>query len=65
MVDRGPESEVRKPLWSNADGVFRGDRRRIPALGNAQENLSWTIALPPGTYFWSVQAVDTAFAAFP
>jgi len=39
--------------------------RRVPALGNAQENLSWTIALPPGTYFWSVQAVDAAFAGSP
>jgi hypothetical protein len=36
--------------------------RRVPALGNAQENLSWTIkGLVTGTYYWSVQAVDTGF----
>ncbi|GAG43799.1 unnamed protein product, partial [marine sediment metagenome] len=32
--------------------------RRIPALGNAQQRLSWTLkGLPPGTYYWSVQAI--------
>jgi hypothetical protein len=37
--------------------------RRIPALGNAQQNLSWPLYdLPEGIYYWSVQAVDTAFA---
>jgi hypothetical protein len=37
--------------------------RRIPALGNTNHRTSWTIkGLAPGTYYWSVQAVDTAFA---
>lgn len=38
--------------------------RRLPATGNAQKQLSWTLrALPPGTYYWSVQAIDAGFAA--
>jgi hypothetical protein len=37
--------------------------RKIPAMGNVQENTSWTIHhLVPGRYYWSVQAVDNAFA---
>jgi hypothetical protein len=37
--------------------------RYIPGLGNAQMNLSTTLSLAPGvTYYWSVQAIDTAFA---
>ncbi len=36
--------------------------RRIPALGNAQKRLFWILkGLPSGTYYWSVQAIDTAF----
>jgi len=37
--------------------------RRLPAFGNAQQRLSWTVTLPSlGHYYWSVQAVDGAFA---
>ncbi|MDB6110778.1 MAG: hypothetical protein JWR69_2528 [Pedosphaera sp.] len=37
--------------------------RRLPALGNVNERLAWTITnLLGGTYHWSVQAVDHAFA---
>ncbi|MHC5057705.1 MAG: hypothetical protein ACYTKD_23790 [Planctomycetota bacterium] len=40
--------------------------RRIPAMGNANGNLSWTAkGLAADTYHWSVQAVDTAFAGGP
>ena len=35
--------------------------RKVPRLGNAQERTSWTIALPPGPYDWSVQAIDASF----
>jgi len=36
--------------------------RRIPAPGNASQELSWRlIGLPPATYFWSVQAIDPGF----
>lgn len=37
--------------------------RLLPALGNAQKNLTWVIRnLPPRAYYWSVQAIDTALA---
>jgi len=37
--------------------------RRVPALGNSNHNNSWVIkGLSGGTYYWSVQAVDNAFA---
>ncbi|MCL5105036.1 MAG: FG-GAP-like repeat-containing protein [Armatimonadetes bacterium] len=36
--------------------------RQLPALGNAQKRLSWTVRLPAGTYYWSVQAVDAGYA---
>jgi hypothetical protein len=34
--------------------------RRVPGfLGNVNQNTSWEMTLPaPGTYYWSVQAVD-------
>ena len=35
--------------------------RRVPRLGNAQQRTSWTLAVPPGPYSWSVQAIDGAF----
>ena len=38
-------------------------RTRQPAIGNAGERLSAAVKLPAsGTYYWSVQAVDTGFA---
>jgi len=38
--------------------------RKIPALGNTDEDTSWTIFnLPEGTYYWSVQAIDNSFAS--
>jgi hypothetical protein len=36
--------------------------RRLPWAGPMQSRLSWTLSLPRGTYYWSVQAVDTSFA---
>ena len=30
-------------------------------LGNTQARLSWALRLPPSNYYWSVQAIDTAF----
>ena len=35
--------------------------RRLPALGNTQEGTTATLRLAPGTYTWSVQAIDTAW----
>ena len=43
-----------------------GGFRRVPAMGNVNQNRSWKLTLPQGhTYYWSVQAVDTAFAGGP
>jgi hypothetical protein len=40
--------------------------RRVAALGNANQNLSWTLAIdPPITLYWSVQAIDATFAGSP
>src|SRR5437667_12815249 len=40
--------------------------RRLPALGNTQYRLAWTLTnLIGGTYYWSVQAVDHSFAGSP
>lgn len=37
--------------------------RRLPQMGNTHLNSSWYIKdLAPGTYYWSVQAIDNAFA---
>jgi hypothetical protein len=38
-------------------------QRRVSQRGNAGPMTSWRLRLPPGTYFWSVQAIDSAFAA--
>lgn len=44
---------------ANLSGV-----RKIPTLGNAQKNLSWTLKCASSrTYYWSVQTIDTAYAA--
>ncbi|HUU92785.1 MAG TPA: FG-GAP-like repeat-containing protein, partial [Phycisphaerae bacterium] len=54
------------------DDVFGGmadlttGLRLLPATGNAGHRLSWTLkGLAPDTYYWSVQAIDTAFAGSP
>jgi hypothetical protein len=37
--------------------------RNVPALGNVNERLTWTITnLTGGTFYWSVQAIDHSFA---
>ena len=37
--------------------------RYVPRLGNTNHRTSWTIRdLPVGVYYWSVQAIDNAFA---
>ena len=50
-------SDVVSPMASG------GGQRLLPAFGSAQHGTSaWLGALLPGTYYWSVQAIDTAFA---
>ncbi|HEY4788293.1 MAG TPA: VCBS repeat-containing protein, partial [Bacteroidales bacterium] len=49
---------ILNPMASVANGY-----RRIPAIGNAgQKNDTLTLNLPAGTYYWSVQAIDNAYA---
>ncbi|MEG4170394.1 MULTISPECIES: FG-GAP-like repeat-containing protein [unclassified Microcoleus] len=37
--------------------------RQVVGLGNANQNTQWQLKdLSPGTYYWSVQAIDTAWA---
>jgi len=37
-------------------------KRRVPATGNIQHNTSWIVKrLASGTYYRSVQAIDTGF----
>ena len=36
--------------------------RRVVQLGNAQQQTSWTLTVGPGIHYWSVQAVDGAYA---
>jgi hypothetical protein len=52
-----------KGVGNVVSGMARLDGRRlVPARGNADKRLSWKIKnLSPGTYYWSVQAIDTAF----
>jgi hypothetical protein len=41
-------------------------RRWVSARGNASESLRWRLRnLAPGTYYWSVQAIDNAGAESP
>jgi hypothetical protein len=56
-------SVVTEVMPAHADPLT--GKRRVPAMGNTQHNTSWKLHLPPGTYYWSVQAVDTAFAGSP
>ncbi|MCB0079596.1 MAG: VCBS repeat-containing protein, partial [Caldilineaceae bacterium] len=37
--------------------------RQVPGLGNVNQNTSLMLRnLPPGTYYWSVQSIDSSFA---
>ncbi|MEZ2284990.1 FG-GAP-like repeat-containing protein, partial [Microcoleus sp.] len=53
-------SDILAPMSLN-DGT-----RQVVALGNANQNTQWQLKdLSPGTYYWSVQAIDTAWAGSP
>jgi hypothetical protein len=50
--------EVLSPMSDPITG-----KRRIVGMGNTNHNNSWAIkGLAPGTYYWSVQAIDNTFA---
>jgi len=50
-------------LTANADPAT--GRRRLTGMGNAQFSTNHFLNLAPGTYYWSVQAVDAGYAASP
>ncbi|MBE0565598.1 MAG: VCBS repeat-containing protein [Krumholzibacteria bacterium] len=54
-------SELSAAMADSASGY-----RRLPAGGNAQQRLSWSLdfsaVAPDATLYWSVQTVDTGFA---
>jgi hypothetical protein len=39
--------------------------RRLARAGNAGTITSWPLRLPPGIYYWSVQAIDAGYAGSP
>jgi len=59
-------SDILAPMAVDTTSAPNHGYRRIPALGNTNHNTSWTISnLPIGTYYWSVQTIDNAFAGSP
>jgi len=49
-------SEIMSPM-ANSNGT-----RKVVQMGNVNQDISWTLKkLKPGTYYWSVQAIDTSF----
>lgn len=59
---------IRVGSQSGASDIYSGmadtssGQRLLPARGNAQQNLTWTVKNPPsGTIYWSVQAIDSGF----
>lgn len=40
-------------------------RRRVVRIGNTGTRRSWTLHLPSGRYYWSVQAIDYSYAGSP
>ena len=55
------DDDVLAPMADLSTGL-----RRIAAMGNAQTSTSRSVTgLAPGTYYWSVQSVDSAFAGSP
>ena len=49
-------NQIMPAMADDATGI-----RRVPRLGNVQNRTSWTLTIPPGPYYWSVQAIDGAF----
>jgi hypothetical protein len=50
-------SDIMSPM-ANSNGT-----RKVAQIGNVNQKTNWTIKnLKPGTYYWSTQAIDTAFA---
>ncbi len=64
----GLSYNIRVGTTAGACDIFSGmassaGLRRLPATGNAQKKLTWTIkGVTAADVYWSVQAVDTSFA---
>ena len=54
----GSKSGGQDVLSSDASG---SGLRMSASSGNSGHNLSWNVALPEGTYYWAVQAIDAAY----
>lgn len=57
-VGSSPGTDNVMPAMANLTTGYR----RIPAIGNAQKRLSWTLRNVQRPVYWSVQAIDGAFA---
>ena len=53
-------SDIRSALAIASSG-----NRLVSARGNADQSRRVTLRLPPGTYYWSVQAIDNSYAPSP
>jgi hypothetical protein len=59
VIGSSPNAVNTMSPMSNRNNGFR----KIIGLGNINHDTTWTIkALTPGTYYWSVQAIDNCFA---
>lgn len=60
-------SEIMSPMSEDNPNASNHGFRRIVAAGNVSHNTGWKInnSLSVGTYYWSVQAIDQAYAGSP
>ncbi|MCP4711969.1 MAG: hypothetical protein GY869_25390, partial [Planctomycetes bacterium] len=57
--------DIVSPMTADMGGVPNLDSRQIVALGSQYYNTGWSLdinGLAPGSYYWSVQALDNNFA---
>ena len=61
-IGTSPDStQIMSPMANLSTGY-----RKIPQRGNVDTDTTWIIKrLSPGTYYWSVQAIDNSFAGGP
>lgn len=55
-------AEIIHPLSEINPSKANYGYRRVVDYGNVYMNTSWTLNLPPGKYYWSVQTIDQAYA---
>jgi hypothetical protein len=55
--------DIVSPMAFTTSNGYTNGLRLLPAMGNAQQTTTHVLrGLPPGTYYWGVQAIDHAFA---